>query len=153
MTSEVDFTAIKAGDHVVLEYTGITQKDLRIELVSKVTSTQIVLASNAGVGRMGRYRRMDGRPIGGGYLWAWITGIATPRQIAVYQAEQAAKDKERQDARKRQEAIDAKERQLASLFSKPFLASVRTDGDKFTVEFTLTAAQVRRLAGVLHGGE
>ena len=139
-----ELLSLKAGDYAVLQ-SGFASNKLRLEMVTRVTPTQIALQHC-------RYSRSNGRRIGGYVGVPYIAAKATPAQIAQFHAQQQAEKKKTADDAARRTATIALNRSLRALFPESFHVHVGQgmeddEQNNFEVTFSgLSEAQVRDLA-------
>lgn len=133
-----DLTKIKVGDKVVMGRSAYPDHESnRIEVVTRLTATQIVVGSD-------RYR-LNGYRCGGSCFMDAILRVASEKDIerrAGYDAKRKAEAQER-------EATQEFLRKLSALFKNADVYRYNSKEDIFRVEFHgLSEAQVRDLAKV-----
>ena len=109
---------IKIGDKVYRNIGSKINPRLKVETIEHLTPTQVIAD---GV----KYRRFNGRPVGGGTNW--LQGLATPEIIAAYDKQQAKEKADREAREAHHNAHNERRVALARLFPSTMHIGVNDD--------------------------
>lgn len=150
-----ELAKIKVGDRVFIQEGWYESR--RLKTVTRVTPTLILVEQ--GKENWERFRKENGIQMGRTMMSYHIASIATPEQIAAYEAKEAEAERVADQRAAHRQNLENKRKELESKFPDSNYVGVHQsqdsrcpEGDSYEVRLLgLTEAQVRKLAELVKG--
>jgi hypothetical protein len=123
------------------------KRDGGILEVMRMTATQFVLARPSQPTYVVRIRRDSGFEVGGTMFCYKVTSIASPEEVAAYDAKEAQEKAEYEQRQTAEKLLKEKQQSLSDLFKDGAYVTTETHCSGFSVKLSgLTEEQVKTLA-------